>query len=187
MKDDKQMMEDEAQWVTMQLLRGQGGLRGRNWHCGGLLYHLCVRCHVGVFQGIDGAHYTVLTVVGRRLGRERKHSKWTHTSHTHIEKDALELKHAFQETGLMLVEAPGLLRVNRVNERVSATEWPLDHPFYCLTNSLCRSHLTTQSDPWGRKEKEEWGARCLIAAEADGDCWETEQQTFDWNWLKVKE
>lgn len=23
------MMEDEAQWVTMQLLRGQGGLRGR--------------------------------------------------------------------------------------------------------------------------------------------------------------
>lgn len=64
-------MEHEAQRATMQLL-GLGWGRG---HCGGLLYHLGVGCHVGVFQGIDGAHYTVLTVVGRRLGRERRHSK----------------------------------------------------------------------------------------------------------------
>lgn len=73
-------MEDEAQRATMQLLGGGGGegrglLRGGNRHCGGLLYHLGVGCHVGVFQGIDGAHYTVLTVVGGRLGRERRHSK----------------------------------------------------------------------------------------------------------------
>lgn len=72
-------MEDEAQRATMQLLGlgggGWGGLRGGNRHCGGLLYHLGVGCHVGVFQGIDGAHYTVLTVVGRRLGRERRHSE----------------------------------------------------------------------------------------------------------------
>lgn len=54
---------------------GGGGLGGGNRHCGGLLYHLGVGCHVGVFQGIDGAHYTVLTVVGRRLGRERRHPK----------------------------------------------------------------------------------------------------------------
>lgn len=65
-------MEGEAQRTTMQLLGG--GVKRRE-HCGGLLYHLGVCCHVGVFQGIDGAHYTVLTVVGRRLGRERKHSK----------------------------------------------------------------------------------------------------------------
>lgn len=50
-------------------------LRGVNLNCGGLLYHLGVGCHVGVFQGIDGTHYTVLTVVGGRLGRERRHSK----------------------------------------------------------------------------------------------------------------
>ena len=74
--------------------------------------------------------------------------------------------------GLMLVEAPRLLRANRVNERVSATKWPLDHPFNCLTNSLCLHHLTAQRDPWGRGERE--GGRregkCLIAAENDGDC-----------------
>lgn len=54
----------------------------------------------------------------------------------------------------MLVEAPRLLKANRVNERVNATEWPLDHPFYCLTNSLCLRHLTAQRDPWGRGERE---------------------------------
>lgn len=53
----------------------------------------------------------------------------------------------------MLVEAPRLLRANRVNERVSATEWPLDHPFYCLTNSLCLRHLTAQRDPLGQRRK----------------------------------
>lgn len=145
--------EDEAQRATMQLLGGLGVLRGGNWHSGGLLYHLGVGCHVGVFQGIDGAHYTVLTVVGRRLGRERRHSKWTHT-HTYVtHTDALEL-YAFQGMGLMLVDAPRLLSANRVNERVSATEWPLDHPFYCLTNSLCLRHLTAQRDPWGRGERQ---------------------------------
>ena len=59
----------------------------------------------------------------------------------------------------MLVEAPRLLRANRVNEWVSTTEWPLDHPFYCLTNPLCLRHLTAQRDPWGRVEREgegEW-------------------------------
>lgn len=78
----------------------------------------------------------------------------------------------------MLVEAPRLLRANRVNERVSAIEWPLDHPFYCLTNSLCLCHLTAQRDPWGRGEIEEGrrrrGNRCLIAAKNDGDCSERE-------------
>lgn len=54
----------------------------------------------------------------------------------------------------MLVKAHRLLRANRVNERVSATEWPLDHPFYCLTNSLCLRHLTAQRDPWGKGEIE---------------------------------
>lgn len=43
-----------------------------------------------------------------------------------------------------------LLRGNWVNERVSATEWPLDHPFYCLTNSPCLCHLTAQKDPQDR-------------------------------------
>lgn len=59
----------------------------------------------------------------------------------------------------MLVKAPRLLGTNRVNERVSATEWPLDHPFYCLTNSLCLCHLTAQRDPlgqrWNRGRQEE--------------------------------
>lgn len=131
-------------YATMEGLVGV--LRGGNRHCDGLLYHLGVGCHVGVFQGIDGAHYTVLTVVGRRLRRERRHSEWTHTLHTHTHTDASEL-HAFWGMELMLAEAPRLLRVNRVNERVSATEWPLDHPFYCLTNSLCLHHLTAQRDP----------------------------------------
>lgn len=65
-------MEDEAQHATME---GWRVLRGGSWRCDSLLYHLGVGGHVGVFQGIDGAHYTVLTVVGRRLGRERRHSK----------------------------------------------------------------------------------------------------------------
>lgn len=64
-------VKDETQWATMRPL----GLTDENQHCDGLLYHLGVGCHVGVFQGIDGAHYTVLTVVGRRLGRKRKHTK----------------------------------------------------------------------------------------------------------------
>lgn len=178
MKDDKQMMEDEAQWVTMQLLREQGGLRGR----ADTAAAYCTICAF-VAMLVSFRALMALTILFLLLlvegWDENANTQSEHIRHTHIEKDALELKHAFQETGLMLVEAPGLLRANRVNERVTATEWPLDHPFYCLTNSLCRSHLTTQSDPWGRKEKEEWGARCLIAAEADGDCWETEQQTFD--------
>lgn len=99
----------------------------------------------------------------------------TYVTHT----DALEL-HAFQGTGLMLVETSRLLRANRVNERVSATEWPLDHPFYCLTNSLCLHHLTAQRDPLGqgrkrgRREEERGGERCSIAAENDGDCSEKE-------------
>lgn len=65
-------MKDEAQRATMQLL---GGLRSGKPTVQRLLYHLGVGCHVGVFQGIDGADYTVLTVVGRRLGRERRHSE----------------------------------------------------------------------------------------------------------------
>lgn len=65
-------MEDEAQHATTE---GWRVLRGGSWRCHSLLYHLGVGCHVGVFQGIDGAHYTVLTVVGGRLGRERRHSK----------------------------------------------------------------------------------------------------------------
>lgn len=69
-------------------------------------------------------------------------------THVNIHTDALEL-HVFQGVELMLAEAPGLLKANRVNERVSAIEWPLDHPFYCLTNSLCLRHLTAQRDPWG--------------------------------------
>lgn len=56
------------------LLRYDGDGVSGNWRCGGLLYHLGVGRHVVVFQGIDGAHYTVLTVVGR-LGRERRHSE----------------------------------------------------------------------------------------------------------------
>lgn len=72
----------------------------------------------------------------------------------------------------MLVKALRLLSANRVNERVSATKWPLDHPFNCLTNSLCLCHLTAQRDPWGKGERE--GGRregkCLIAAENNGDC-----------------
>lgn len=51
------------------------------------------------------------------------------------------------EMGLMVDDALMLLRGNWVNERVSATEWPLDHPFYCLTTSLCLRHLTAQRDP----------------------------------------
>lgn len=47
-----------------------------------------------------------------------------------------------------------LLRGNWVNERVSATEWPFDHPFYCLTNSPCLCHLTAQKDPQDRGEGE---------------------------------
>lgn len=66
--------------------------------------------------------------------------------HVHIHTDALEL-YAFRGMGLMLYEVSRLLRGNRVNERVSATEWPSDHPFYCLTNSLCLRHLTAQRDP----------------------------------------
>lgn len=60
-----------------------------------------------------------------------------------------------------MVEAPRLLGASRVNERVSAEEWPLDHPFYCFTNSLCLCHLTAQSDPWGRggREREAGGSR----------------------------
>lgn len=54
--------------------RDGGGMAWGGW-CGGLLYHLGVGGHVGVFQGIDGAHYTVLTVVGGGLGRERRHSE----------------------------------------------------------------------------------------------------------------
>lgn len=76
---------DNGGWGTTRFyatMEAWGVLRGGNRHCDGLLYHLGVGCHVGVFQGIDGAHYTVLTVVGRRLGRERRHSKWTHTLHT---------------------------------------------------------------------------------------------------------
>lgn len=64
-----------------------GGVRCRGNHndSGGLLYHLGVGGHVAVFQGIDGAHYTVLTVVGGGLGshtntRTRKH---THTLALH--------------------------------------------------------------------------------------------------------
>lgn len=66
-------MEDEAHLAKMLLWRGV--LRGGIQHCDGLLYHLGVGCHVAVFQGIDGAHYTVLTVVGGRLGQERRHSE----------------------------------------------------------------------------------------------------------------
>lgn len=69
-----------------------------------------------------------------------------HIRYIHTHTDALEL-YAFWGMELMLDEAPRLLRVNRVNERVSATEQPLDHPFYCLTNSLCLHHLTAQRDP----------------------------------------
>lgn len=110
MKDDK---HDDGGWgkknksgnyaTTWRWRREE---RGGNWHCGGLLYHLGVGCHVGVFQGIDGAHYTVLTVVGRRLGRERKHSKWN-TKATQIHTDAFELKRLFRERGLMFFRAPG--------------------------------------------------------------------------------
>lgn len=85
---DALMME-----ATVQLLNDGGRvLGGLSRRCGGLLYHLGVGCHVGVFQGIDGAHYTVLTVVGGRLGRERRHSGWTHTFYTDVitHTDALE-------------------------------------------------------------------------------------------------
>lgn len=67
-------MDDEARPTTTKLLGGRE-VKRRHQHYGGLLYHLGVGCHVGVFQGIDGAHYTVLTVVGGRLGRERRDAK----------------------------------------------------------------------------------------------------------------
>lgn len=127
MKDDKQMMEDEAQWVTMQLLRGQGGLRGR----ADTAAAYCTICAF-VAMLVSFRALMALTILFLLLlvegWDENANTQSEHIRHTHIEKDALELKHAFQETGLMLVEAPGLLRANRVNERVSATEWPLDHP-----------------------------------------------------------
>lgn len=60
--------------------------------------------------------------------------------------------------GLMLVEAPGLLRANGVNERVSATEWPLDHPFNCLTNSM-PPPLNCTETPGAREKEREAGER----------------------------
>lgn len=65
--------EDALPW------RAEGGVRCRGNHnnSGGLLYHLDVGGHVAVFQGIDGAHYTVLTVVGGGLGSHTKCN--THT------------------------------------------------------------------------------------------------------------
>lgn len=75
----------------------------------------------------------------------------------------------------MLVEVSRLLQANRVNERVSAIQWPLDHPFYCLTNCLCLCHLTAQR-PLGqgrnRGRQEEREERCLIAEEEDGNAFE---------------
>ena len=56
-------------------MAGMVDMRAGNWRYDGLLYHLGVGSHVAVFQGIDGAHYTVLTVVGGRLGRECRHSE----------------------------------------------------------------------------------------------------------------
>lgn len=56
----------------------------------------------------------------------------------------------------MVDKVSRLSRGNRVNERLSATEWPLDDPFYCLTNSLCLRHLTAQrgkETPLGRRVK----------------------------------
>lgn len=78
----------------------------------------------------------------------------------------------------MLVKVPRLLKANWVNERVSAGEWPLDHPFYCFTNSPCLRHLTAQSDPWGRAERE--GGRVMLNSSKEG--WTLlgkEQQTSD--------
>lgn len=65
-------------------MRGwSGGCRENHNNSGGLLYHLGVGGHVAVFQGIDGAHYTVLTVVGGGLGSHTKRNTQTRT-HTHI-------------------------------------------------------------------------------------------------------
>lgn len=68
--------EEEAHHAaTLRWRDGGDGWREREGRCGGLLYHLGAGGHVVVFQGIDGAHYTVLTVVGGGLGRECRHSK----------------------------------------------------------------------------------------------------------------
>ena len=108
---------------------------------------------------------------------ENANTQSEHKSDTNIHTDAFEL-HAFSGMGLMLVEAPGVLRANRINERVSATEWPLDHPFYCLTNSLCLCHLTAQRDPWGREDRQ-GGGRRRREQRLMGYCSESEQQMSD--------
>lgn len=78
-------------------------------------------------------------------------SEHTHVTHTHVQMH--------QHWQLMAAISSRLLGGNWVNGRVSATEWPLDHPFYCLTNSPCLRHLTAQRDPprTGEKDREGGG------------------------------
>lgn len=74
-----------------------------------------------------------------------------------------------------MVVVPILLRANRVNERVSATKQPLDHPFYCLTNPLCLCHLSAKRDPWGREVREEGGQ-----GESDAQQFKRTMKTAQW-------
>lgn len=84
---------------------------------------------------------------------QSQHTRYTHTryrhTHTHTQKH--------RNLELMAAIPPRLLRGNGLNERQSATEWPSDHPFYCLTNSPCLCHLAAQRDPQDRAEREGGG------------------------------